>query len=129
MYRIQKRFTISCSHRLWDNSLSEQENKKIFGKCSNSPNHGHNYFVDVMLKDEKLEHGMIINFDEIKKVFKEKIDAIYDHHYLNDLIKELTTAENIAKIFYDVLKERFSMLYKIRVWETDGCFAEYFEEE
>jgi 6-pyruvoyltetrahydropterin/6-carboxytetrahydropterin synthase len=35
--------SFSASHRLYSNSLSEEENEMIYGKCSNPNGHGHNY--------------------------------------------------------------------------------------
>lgn len=129
MYEITKRFTFDSSHRLWDDSLSEEDNNKIFGKCANSPSHGHTYIVEVTLRSELLKNGMIVNFNDVKEVFKKEIDLKYDHHFLNDLMPFLTTAENIAKHFYGIMKSNFPETYKIRVHETPNSWAEYVGEE
>ena len=131
-YIISKDFEISCSHRLWDDEMTENENKELFGKCGNAPNHGHNYFVTVTLRGKKLKNGMIRNFTEVKKIFMEKIDSVYDHHYLNECEpfkshKLLTTAENMCKVFFDILKKDVPELYSISIKETERSSAMYIE--
>jgi len=130
MYKLKKNFKISCSHRLFNPKFSEEKNKELFGKCSNAPSHGHNYDIIVYLKEDILyeETGMLMNFDKIKKIFKKYIDDIYDHKYLNEcpgFENKIPTAENMAKIFFDILKPTMLPLYAIEVEETDGASAIY----
>jgi 6-pyruvoyltetrahydropterin/6-carboxytetrahydropterin synthase len=129
MYYLKKEFNISCSHRLHDPKLSDEENEKLFGKCNNFPSHGHNYKIILKLKSEELGNdGMIVNFYKLKEVFKEYIDDVYDHKYLNDcpgFEKLVPTAENMCKVFYNVLRPRIFTLYGIEIYETDGASAEY----
>jgi len=133
-YVIFKEFEISCSHRLIDDKLTLEENKKMFGKCNNEPSHGHNYIVRVYLSSNKLTNGMVINFTDVKKVFLDKIDKIYDHQYLNECEpfkskKLLTTAENMCKVFYDILKKDFKEITSIMIWETSKSCAIYDEND
>lgn len=129
MYKITRQFVISSSHQLWDSSISAEENKEIFGKCSNPPSHGHNYIIDVTLKSNELKHGMVRNFSEVKKIFLEKIDKVYDHQFLNNLIPGLTTAENMAKLFYELMKIQFPEVCSVKVYETPTSSAEYSEDD
>ena len=76
MYKLKKQFMISCSHRLYNNHMATCENKKIYGKCSFSPSHGHNYRIILNLKSKDLSNGMIMNFSEIKKIFLKEIDEV-----------------------------------------------------
>jgi 6-pyruvoyl-tetrahydropterin synthase len=83
--------------------------KEIYGKCNNEPSHGHNYDIILKLKSNQVdESGIIKNFYEIKKIFKEKIDDVYDHTYLNNAPifnhNIVPTAENMCYIFYKILK-------------------------
>ena len=47
----------SSAHRLHSTQLSDEENKRIFGKCNHPNGHGHNYKVKVTL------HGKVIYFN------------------------------------------------------------------
>ena len=55
---ITKIFSFDSSHRLDNPDLSEEENKKVFGKCNNLPSHGHSYKLFVTVSGEE-ENGMI----------------------------------------------------------------------
>lgn len=131
MFTLRKEFTISCSHRLHRNDLSEKENEKLFGKCNNFPSHGHNYKIILKLCDDVLDEGdMIMNFYRIKELFKVHIDDVYDHKYLNDCpgFEEcVPTAERMCQVFYNRLKPHMDQLYSIEIFETDGASAEYIE--
>ena len=127
-YLICKKFTFEASHKLWDNLLSNEANFERFGKCANPPSHGHSYKVFVYLKSKKLKNGMVRNFSELKEVFNKRIYNKYDHQFLNLIINKLTTAENLAEEIYKVIKRDFKELWKIRVYETETNYAEYWEE-
>ena len=52
-----------------------------------------------------------------------------DHAYLNDVFDFIPTAENMAKHFYEVLKETFNnLVYSVRLWETATSSAIWKEE-
>ncbi|HZW07807.1 MAG TPA: hypothetical protein VFF65_11855, partial [Phycisphaerales bacterium] len=42
---IRQRFEIAAAHRLHVPSLSDEENRRIFGRCANPSAHGHNYVI------------------------------------------------------------------------------------
>jgi len=129
MYKIMKKFTISCSHRLHDKNLSDEENREIFGKCNNKPSHGHNYVIEVHLRSNILTNGMLMNFNVIKKHFNRDIDSLLDHNFLNNIMHNIPSAENMAEFIYIKLKESIKELYMIRVWETDTSYAEFTQDE
>jgi 6-pyruvoyltetrahydropterin/6-carboxytetrahydropterin synthase len=57
-----RRYTLSASHRLHSDSLSEEENRTTYGKCNNPYGHGHNYIVEVVVGGEvDNETGMVLN--------------------------------------------------------------------
>ncbi|CAH2326259.1 6-pyruvoyl tetrahydrobiopterin synthase [Pelobates cultripes] len=65
---ISRSMTFSACHRLHSNSLSDEENKRIFGKCNNPNGHGHNYKVIVTVRG-KIDPvtGMVMNLTDLKK--------------------------------------------------------------
>lgn len=121
MYRVGKTFSFEAAHQL---PLHK-------GQCKNL--HGHSYKVTIVvqsdhLKDSGSSTGMVIDFSEIKEIFKPIVDSVLDHQYLNDsLFIEHPTAENIAYWLYQQIKPSLPELYLIRVQETETSFAEYFE--
>jgi len=132
MFELKKRFKICAAHVLNNNEISKDKNKEWFGKCNEV--HGHNYYITLILKAKGHDlgpTGMIINFDNLKVIFKKYIDDVYDHKLLNNcpgFKDEVVTAEYMAKLFYNILKEPIKELYAIEVEETDGASAVYYED-
>jgi len=129
-YTVFKDFEISCAHQLWKDNLTTEENKALFGKCANTPCHGHNYIIRIYVSSNKLINGMVINFTDLKKVFLEKIDKIYDHQNINFIEpfkskKILTTAENFSKVIFDIMVKEIKDIEKVEIWETSRSCASY----
>lgn len=143
MQVITKRFTFSYGHILPGHA----------GKCKNL--HGHNAVVYVSVRgapslvEGAPDEGMVMDFGDLKKIFKEHIDDPWDHHFLangdeivngqlvnplledNAIVGVRTTAENLAKIVYNTieqaLKERNSdaAIYEVVFYETEDSYAKY----
>ena len=125
MYTISKEFHFSAAHHL-------------LGLRKGHPcgrQHGHNYIIVVELQSETLnEHGFVQDYGELTP-FKDFIDNTLDHKDLNDLPPfdenlggTNPTAENIAKLIYDIFKPNFSTLHRIGVSETPKTMAWHKEQ-
>jgi len=77
--------------------------------------HGHNYVVTIHLKSETLsETGFVRDYHDLKFV-KNTSNENLDHRNLNDILNPLnSSAENLAKLLYDVFKPQFPELYADR---------------
>ena len=85
------------------------------GKCEKL--HGHRWRVRVTVWGELDEStGIAVDFKEIGKTVKNEIIDKVDHTYLNDIL-EHPSAENIALLFFEKLKNKFN-IHSIEVWET-----------
>jgi 6-pyruvoyltetrahydropterin/6-carboxytetrahydropterin synthase len=120
-----KKFEISCSHRLHNPYITEEENIKIFGKCHNEPSHGHNYIIEVHLRSKTLNNGMVVNFTKVKEVFNKEVNDLFDHQFLNNVMEGLPAAENMAKEIFHLMVRKIPQVYKIGIWETSTSYAEY----
>lgn len=122
MFIIKKQFHFSASHILLGLPLEHP--------CGRL--HGHNYIVEVVLENDKLdERGFVLDYGELKFV-KQYIDEHLDHRHLNDVLTETPTAENIAKYLYAMCVESlpgesYKYLKAVRVSETPKTWAEYNE--
>jgi 6-pyruvoyltetrahydropterin/6-carboxytetrahydropterin synthase len=106
---VSKRLDFSASRRLFDASLSAEENRRLFGEESAARyGTGRNYtayFVFAGQPDSTT--GMLINISEIKQRAGSVVGERYDHRFLNQdnaaFRNRTPTAENIARqIFEDV---------------------------
>ena len=116
MFTISKQFHFSASHQL--HGLAEDH------PCSRL--HGHNYIAEVVPQSATLNSvGFVRDYRELDAL-KKYIDDEVDHRHLNDVLGENnTTAEQIAKHFYDWCKERWPEVSAVRVSETPKTNAEY----
>jgi len=135
MLYITKKVTFSAAHRLYNPELSFQENEEIFDKCNNFYGHGHNYTLAVTvagLPDPKT--GYVIDLKLLKEILINEIVEKVDHRNLNFDVEFLRgiipTVENLAVVFWDVLKDKIpsGKLNSIRLYETDFSYVEYFGE-
>jgi len=121
-----------ASHRLFNPKFSEEENLGIYGKCAYPNGHGHNYEIEVTVSGEPdPETGMIMDLKKIADIIDEEILEKVDHRHLNFDVPFLKgiipTAENLAKVFWEILESRITAgkLFSVKVYETPNNFAEY----
>lgn len=141
IYEIRKQFKFEYSHQLF----------KAYSTACSDCIHGHSAVVEVFFRNHQTdETGMVIDFGEISKLFKEYIDGYWDHalimpdkfekEYLDALAKYNKklrivdynpTAEKMAKEmfnkFYEMLVSvgKQELLQGVRVHETATGWAEY----
>lgn len=133
MIRLSQKFEFSATHRLHNPQATEEENRRIFGKCNNPHGHGHNYEVQVTLRGEPDQNGVLIEVPEFERIVGTTVIDRFDHKNLNVELPEfrelIPTVENIAMVIYRLLKARFNQghLASVTVWETPKTWCEYSE--
>ena len=115
---VTKEFTFDSCHRLLE----------YVGDCARW--HGHTYKLQVTLKGKLNEIGMVLDFKDLKKIVKEGLLTMFDHHNLNDKMCFNTTAENMSVYIFDLLTVAFIQdenieVTSVKLWETPTSFAEY----
>lgn len=68
--------------------------------------------------------GFVRDYHELKPL-KAYIDDTFDHRHLNDVLEGHSTAENMAKHFYDWCHARWPEVAAVKVSETPKTWAEY----
>src|SRR5258706_13120155 len=105
---LSRRYLFSASHRLHSDAMSEEENKRTYGKCNNPYGHGHNYTVEVTISGPVDEHtGMVCNLTDLDGFIESKVLARYGHENLNmlpEFAQELPTTENLCIQIYEHLQ-------------------------
>lgn len=131
---ISKQFRWEMGHRLPFHD----------GLCKNI--HGHSYEAHVILSGEPDDHGMVMDYFDMKLLIQKKIDEL-DHAFLCDtsdtvvrsfleentmktvLVEFPTTAENIARMLLEHVISQLPIGHRVdavrvRVFETEKTFAE-----
>ena len=131
MYSVTKRIDFCYGHRLLDHD----------GVCRHP--HGHNAVAEIEVRAETLDsRDMVVDFGDIKRLVKEWIDRELDHRMIlrhdDPLVKALQalgepvylldsnpTAERIARLLFDVSRERGLAVERVTLWETPSSWASY----
>lgn len=130
--KVSRKEHFNAAHRLFNPDWSDDENKKVFGKCSNPNYHGHNYEVIVSVTGEPDKRtGYVIDMKVLSDLIKEDVLNKFDHKNLNldtEYFRNLNpTAENIAVVIWEVLRKKIDskLDLKITLYETERNFVEY----
>lgn len=130
---VTRREMFNAAHQLRDPGLSDNENRRLFGKCVNL--HGHNYVIDVTVAGKIDEAtGYVIDLKRLSEVICRQIIRDVDHRNLNTDVPWLEglipTAENLAVAFWERLGLELpdGSLRSVRVSETDKNWAEVVDD-
>ncbi|ACD89939.1 MAG: 6-carboxytetrahydropterin synthase [Chlorobium limicola] len=137
---VSRKIDFNAAHRLFNAELSDAENSRIYGKCSNEHGHGHNYELEITLSgivDRKT--GFLFDLKELKSILEEEIIARFDHRHLNFDVPELEhcvpTTEVLAVLVWDILENRLKQfnnreisLYEVKIYETGKNAVRYLGE-
>ena len=126
---VGRRESFNAAHQLLDPGLSDEENRRLFGKCANL--HGHNYVLEVVVAGEvDRATGYVLDLKLLSDVIARQVICDVDHRNLNTdvpwLKGRIPTTENLAQAFWERLRPELpdGMLRSVRVWETDKNWAE-----
>lgn len=128
MTTLTQSFEFSASHRLHCPGLSNEENHRLFGKCSNPHGHGHNYILEVTA--EASPESTSSTLRDLDRIVRAEVIDRFDHKNLNVECEEFAklnpTVENIAQVIFDrlALSPGSMGICSVRVWETAKTYAE-----
>ncbi|WP_416151794.1 6-carboxytetrahydropterin synthase QueD [Salipaludibacillus sp. HK11] len=121
---VSKEFTFDAAHHL----------HCYEGKCKNL--HGHTYKVIFAISGFVDSTGLMIDFGDIKEIWKNEIEIHLDHRYINETLPAMnTTAENMVVWIYEQMadalvskkslsEEQGARVEFVRLFETPTSYAE-----
>ncbi|WP_419191877.1 6-carboxytetrahydropterin synthase [Engelhardtia mirabilis] len=126
------RTRFSAAHRLENRSLSEAENRSLYGPCYGD--HGHDFHLEVCVRGSvDPRSGMVVDLVDLMRVVRERVYEPCDHKHLNRdvpfLEGTITTVENVALALWAELAEGLAglgsaRLTRLRLWEGPDCAVE-----
>lgn len=132
MVYITRRETFAAAHRLFKPEFSNEENFRLFGKCSNPKWHGHNYTLEVVVAGiPDKDTGFVIDIKVLKRIIHQHVIDKVDHKNLNeetDFLKNIIpTSENICIGIWNQLVDKIpaGRLYSVKLYETENNYFEY----
>jgi len=135
MIQLTQCYEFAAAHRLHCADFSDDENARLFGKCSNPHGHGHNYLLEVTIGGDLGAGGRVMSLADLDRIVQECVIAPFDHRNLNSECLEFRslnpTVENIARVVWRRLADKVqpAKLTKVRAWETGKTFAECASDE
>jgi len=113
---VSRKAHFNAAHRLFRPEWSDEKNLSVFGKCSHTLYHGHNYDLEV---SDTGEIDPITGF------------VAFDHKNLNEQVPEFKTlnptSENIVIVIWNKLRSKIDKKNKLSVtlYETPRNFVSY----
>jgi 6-pyruvoyltetrahydropterin/6-carboxytetrahydropterin synthase len=130
---ITRKAEFSASHVCRIDSLSDAENRKLFGEEANPNGHGHNYILEVSIEGSvDPVTGMVMNLKELKDILDEEIVQPMDHRFLNKEVQPfdtvVPTTANLAQEIWRRLENRLTgsntTLVRVRIHETQDLYVD-----
>lgn len=96
------------------------------GPCSNL--HGHTYHGEVTIScyEIDIENGMVLDYQELKRIVQKEIIDVLDHKDINPIINFYSTAENICLYLFPKIGEELPKhikLERVSISETPNSNA------
>jgi 6-pyruvoyltetrahydropterin/6-carboxytetrahydropterin synthase len=142
VFRVTRRYRFAASHRLHAPQLSEEENRRVYGKCNNPYGHGHNYVLEVSARGPlDSVTGRALDPGALDRLVERGVLAPFDHRNLNveapAFASAVPTSENLALEIRRRLKAEWSVefpgewpkLDRVRIAETDNNMFEIGADE
>jgi 6-pyruvoyltetrahydropterin/6-carboxytetrahydropterin synthase len=130
MAYFSEKFEFAATHKLWNDSFSDEQNREIFGKCANPSGHGHNYLVEVTVKTPA--DAELLKIGQFERVVDSRLMQLLDHKNLNLDVPEfghrIATVENLAVFAWERLAGQFdpAQLHCVTIWESDRTYCSYY---
>jgi 6-pyruvoyltetrahydropterin/6-carboxytetrahydropterin synthase len=131
VFRVTRRYEFAASHRLHSTQLSDEDNRRLYGKCNNPYGHGHNYVIEVSARGPlDASTGRAVDTAALDRLVAAGVLAPFQHRNLNEEVatfaQVVPTSENLAAEICRRLKHdwrsafpgEWPKLEKIRIAET-----------
>lgn len=136
---LRQQFEFAASHRLHCPSMTDDQNRRLFGKCNNITGHGHNYRVEPCVESPVGPSGAAFPLADLERIVARSVIDRFDHKHLNSDTPEFRvesggvnpSVENIARVCFDLLATEIkhacpdANLRSVTIWETDKTWCTY----
>ena len=133
MIYLTRKLEFSAAHYYHNPEFSEEENRRLFGKCNNPNGHGHNYTLEVTVEGEPdARTGMVLDLKQLKEILEREVMEVFDHKFINRQVEQMKgqipTTENIARCIWELLEGKIpgGQLHRVRLYEIDDLFVDYY---
>lgn len=133
---LTRKVRFAAAHRYYRPEWSEEENRRVFGPCSNPHGHGHNYELEVTVKGEiDPVTGFSVDLGALDELLEREVTRPLDHQSLNHAVPafapggQIPTTENILAYLWPRLEAGMPpgvRLHRLRLHEDPTFYVDYF---
>jgi len=107
--------------------LSDDENRRLYGKCNHPYGHGHNYVVEVSARGPAdARSGRAVDIEALDELVRRQVLLPLDHRNLNEDVPSLAgtvpTSENLAGEICRRLKRDWKSVFPAGWPQRNGCW-------
>lgn len=98
MFTLAKSYRFSAAHTLRSPHLSEDENRRVYGKCANPSGHGHDYILEFRLSADRLTDDAVFGRGALDQLIDKHIAPRFDRKDVNETLGPdfISSGENLA---------------------------------
>jgi 6-pyruvoyltetrahydropterin/6-carboxytetrahydropterin synthase len=130
---LTRRYRFPAAHVLRRRDFSDEENRRVYGKCANPRGHGHDYALEITVcGPPDPVTGRVLDPARLDAVVEATLLQRLSHRLLNDdplFAEDVPTAENIARVAHGLLAPSVAAsgarLRRVRVRETRNNTFDY----
>jgi 6-pyruvoyltetrahydropterin/6-carboxytetrahydropterin synthase len=117
------RHAFGAAHCLKSETLSAEENLKLYGKCNNARGHGHLYLTEATIGGDFDERsGTLASFDWLRNGIRTALAPWQNKHLdleMEEFRHRTSTGENIVESLWPRFDSQLGeRLVRLRLWET-----------
>lgn len=126
----------AAAHRYHCPEWSDEENRRVFGACSNPHGHGHNYVLEATVRGRiDPVTGFSVDLAVLDRILDEVVVQPLDHQHLNHAVdafapgRKIPTTENLAAYLWPRIERALPdgvTLHRIRIYEDPTLFVDYY---
>jgi len=125
-----REYTFSAAHRMANPALSDEENRRLYGKCANPYGHGHSYRVVLTLRAPlDAQWGIAADLVETDRTARAIIEHVAFKRLDTDIAffrHRVATTENLLTYLWAAFARHFGeRLFHLAIWETPNNLFEY----
>ena len=133
MIILHKVFKFCAAHRYWNDSMSEAENRAVFGEDVRL--HGHNYTLVVSVTGElDPRTGFITNLGRLKEVVRREVLDQLDHKQIETEVEWFRSRQPSTENLVLWIQQRLAAtglgcrLLRVRLHETESIYTDWLDE-
>jgi 6-pyruvoyltetrahydropterin/6-carboxytetrahydropterin synthase len=123
MFTLARSFRFAAAHTLRSPYLSEEDNKRIYGKCANASGHGHDYTLEFRLSSERLDGDLVFGRGQLDRLVGDHIASRFDRKDINSTLGPafISSGEHLAIAAFELIRPHLpsGIRLEVRLIETE----------